>query len=238
MFLKRVVVLALPPPPSSPTPPPPPSPPSPLPSICAGDSYKHILAYFYNFEKNENRADGRPGGGRAGVRFIQSVMFGFLRLGGPTTWSPTGEKHDIQSHMFRPSIADMQDKYCGDRCDIYRIQSRYMKVARPSAAPLFRGFLCWDCGYSKYWLVAGLRSTSELIFYPCTEALSAELIADSTKSGCRSLSLSLLQASWISLPVCSAVSTQAGVTRFKEYCVFISFLRFLGVDIHKTLYFH
>ena len=31
--------------------------------------------------------------------------------------------------MFRPTITDMQDKYCGDRYDIYRIQSRYTKVA-------------------------------------------------------------------------------------------------------------
>ena len=36
-----------------------------------------------------------------------------------------GEEHDVQSHMFRPTITDMQDKYCGDRYDIYRIQSRY-----------------------------------------------------------------------------------------------------------------
>ena len=34
-------------------------------------------------------------------------------------------EHDIQSHMFRPTITDIQDKYCGDRYDIYRIQSRY-----------------------------------------------------------------------------------------------------------------
>ena len=27
--------------------------------------------------------------------------------------------------MFRPTITDMQDKYCGDRYDIYRVQSRY-----------------------------------------------------------------------------------------------------------------
>ena len=27
--------------------------------------------------------------------------------------------------MFRPTITDMQDKYHGDRYDIYRIQSRY-----------------------------------------------------------------------------------------------------------------
>ena len=38
-------------------------------------------------------------------------------------------EHDIQSHMFRPTITDIQDKYCGDRYDIYRIQSRYTKVA-------------------------------------------------------------------------------------------------------------
>ena len=27
--------------------------------------------------------------------------------------------------MFRPTITDMQDKYCGDRYDTYRIQSRH-----------------------------------------------------------------------------------------------------------------
>ena len=31
----------------------------------------------------------------------------------------------IYNHMFRQAITDMQDKYCGDRYDIYRIQSRY-----------------------------------------------------------------------------------------------------------------
>ena len=31
--------------------------------------------------------------------------------------------------MLRPTITDMQDKYCGDRYDIYRIQSLYTKVA-------------------------------------------------------------------------------------------------------------
>ena len=36
---------------------------------------------------------------------------------------------NIQSHMFRPTITDMQDKYCGDCYDIYTIQSQYTKVA-------------------------------------------------------------------------------------------------------------
>ena len=36
-----------------------------------------------------------------------------------------GEKHDVQSHIFRPTITDMQDKYCGDCYDIYPIQSQY-----------------------------------------------------------------------------------------------------------------
>ena len=31
--------------------------------------------------------------------------------------------------MFRPTITDMQDKYCGYRHDIYRIQRRYTKAA-------------------------------------------------------------------------------------------------------------
>ena len=39
-----------------------------------------------------------------------------------------GKEHDVQSHMFRPTITDMLDEYCGDRYDISRIQSRYTKV--------------------------------------------------------------------------------------------------------------
>ena len=31
--------------------------------------------------------------------------------------------------MFRPTITDMHDKYCGNRYDIYLIQSQYTKVA-------------------------------------------------------------------------------------------------------------
>ena len=31
--------------------------------------------------------------------------------------------------MFRPTITDMQNKYCGDCYDIYTIQSQYTKVA-------------------------------------------------------------------------------------------------------------
>ena len=34
----------------------------------------------------------------------------------------------MMSHMFRPTITDMQDKYCGDCYDIYPIQSQYTKV--------------------------------------------------------------------------------------------------------------
>ena len=36
-----------------------------------------------------------------------------------------GEEHNVQSHMFRPTITDMQDKYCGNCYDIYLIQSQY-----------------------------------------------------------------------------------------------------------------
>ena len=46
-------------------------------------------------------------------------------------------EHDIQSHMFRPTITDIQDKYCGDRYDIYRIQSPYTKVAAFGRATSF-----------------------------------------------------------------------------------------------------
>ena len=30
-----------------------------------------------------------------------------------------GEELDVQSHMFRTTITDMQDTYCGDRYEIY-----------------------------------------------------------------------------------------------------------------------
>ena len=39
------------------------------------------------------------------------------------------EKHDVQPHMLRPTITDMQDKYYGDCYHIYLIQSQYTKVA-------------------------------------------------------------------------------------------------------------
>ena len=35
------------------------------------------------------------------------------------------DEHDVESHMFRPTITEMQDKYCSDCHDIYRIQSQY-----------------------------------------------------------------------------------------------------------------
>ena len=35
------------------------------------------------------------------------------------------DEHDVQSHMFRPTITNMQDKYCGNCYDIYLIQSQY-----------------------------------------------------------------------------------------------------------------
>ena len=39
-----------------------------------------------------------------------------------------GEEHDVQSHMLRPTITDIQNKYCGTCYDIYLIQSQYTKV--------------------------------------------------------------------------------------------------------------
>ena len=39
-----------------------------------------------------------------------------------------GEDHGVQSHMFRPTITDMQHKYCGNFYDIYPIESQYTKV--------------------------------------------------------------------------------------------------------------
>ena len=40
-----------------------------------------------------------------------------------------GEEHDVQSHKFRPTMTDMQDKYSGDCYDSYLIQGEYTKVA-------------------------------------------------------------------------------------------------------------
>ena len=35
------------------------------------------------------------------------------------------DEHDVQSHVFRPTITEMQDKYCGDCYAIYLLQSQY-----------------------------------------------------------------------------------------------------------------
>ena len=35
------------------------------------------------------------------------------------------EEHDVQSHMFRPTITDMQGRCCGNCYDVYLIQSQY-----------------------------------------------------------------------------------------------------------------
>ena len=35
------------------------------------------------------------------------------------------DEHGVQSHMFRPTITDMQDKYCGNCYDLYLIQTQY-----------------------------------------------------------------------------------------------------------------
>ena len=40
-----------------------------------------------------------------------------------------GEEHDVQSHILRPTIIDVQDKYCDVCYDIYLILSQYAKVA-------------------------------------------------------------------------------------------------------------
>ena len=55
---------------------------------------------------------------------------------------PNGEKHDVQSHMFRPTITDMQDKYCGNWLDIYLIQSQYKGNHKRGGAAEGRGLAC------------------------------------------------------------------------------------------------
>ena len=39
------------------------------------------------------------------------------------------EEHDVQSHIFRPAITDMQGKHLGGCYDMYLSQSQYTKVA-------------------------------------------------------------------------------------------------------------
>ena len=47
------------------------------------------------------------------------------------------DEHDVQSHMFRPTITDMQDKYCGNCYDTYLIQGQYTKMAACGRATSF-----------------------------------------------------------------------------------------------------
>ena len=35
-----------------------------------------------------------------------------------------GEEHDVQSYIFRPTITDVQDEYCGECYDIRSIQNQ------------------------------------------------------------------------------------------------------------------
>ena len=56
------------------------------------------------------------------------------------------DEHDVQSPMFRPTITDMQDKYCGNCYDIYLIQRQYKGNHKKGGAaegrvpPLYNGF--------------------------------------------------------------------------------------------------
>ena len=48
-----------------------------------------------------------------------------------------GEEHDVQSHTFRPTMTDMQDKYCCDCYEKYFIKSQYTKVPAVGRATSF-----------------------------------------------------------------------------------------------------
>ena len=50
-----------------------------------------------------------------------------------------GEEHDVQSPMFRPTITDMQDSYCGDCYDICLIQSKFGRHHKKGGAAFGRG---------------------------------------------------------------------------------------------------
>ena len=41
--------------------------------------------------------------------------------------SPHGGEHDVHLHMFRPTITDMQDKYCGNCADIYLYKGNHKR---------------------------------------------------------------------------------------------------------------
>ena len=58
-------------------------------------------------------------------RACQSQILGLVTIGGPAAPKPSC----FQSHIFRTTITDLQDEYCGDCYDIYIIQSQYTKVA-------------------------------------------------------------------------------------------------------------
>ena len=46
-----------------------------------------------------------------------------------------GEEHDVQSHKFRPTITDMQDKYCGD-CNVFTL---FKANTKETAKKMWRG---------------------------------------------------------------------------------------------------
>ena len=63
--------------------------------------------------------------------------------------SPNGDEHDVQSHMFRPTITDMQEKYCANCYDVYPIQTQYTKVAALGRDHK-RGMVCLNmCGWTS-----------------------------------------------------------------------------------------
>ena len=61
--------------------------------------------------------------------YLKHQNFSFMMLSIRTKLNFYGEEHDVQSHMLRPTIINMQDKYCGDCYDIYLIKSQYKKAA-------------------------------------------------------------------------------------------------------------
>ena len=49
------------------------------------------------------------------------------------------KEHDVQSHMFRPTITDMQDKYCGNCYDVTVFKANAKEATKEVARRSMRG---------------------------------------------------------------------------------------------------
>ena len=80
--------------------------------------------------------------------------------------SPNGLEHDVQSHMFRSTITDMQDKYCRDCYDFHLIQSQYKGNHKRGGAAEGRGTSFVVAAAGRHLCISALnRVTTVLLLY-------------------------------------------------------------------------